>query len=265
MKIIFFGILLAFSSLATADVVSPDTHISLAEQALKDKDNRLAVKLLNKVLKTKPNHFKAGWLLFKALEPLGEAEDIRLTLENLNKLKPKDIDVLSQLCKTYYHQKFVDKAMKTCKEAIKQDSSYATNHNHLAYAYWDYGKKNIALNIVKTIIKKFPENSSTHNVAGDIYLKNKNTKLALDHYLKSANIDSTNISSHLEAAKIYFDLKDYKNSLKHYEHSCSINSQKTKSKLRYAATKLRLQTNDDWSSAYSIALNSCYTKKSPDK
>jgi len=241
-----------------------------ATEALNKKDYKKAVQILNGLLKEKPNHFKAGWLLYKALTPLNAAEDIRITLENLYKLKPDDIDVLSELCKTYYHQKYLNKAVKTCKEAIRKDSSYPSNHINLAFTYWDYGKTNIALNIIKTTIKKFPKSSEALEAAGTLFHKNKNPKQSLEMYLKSVKLQTDVLGAedakpHLAVADIYFKEKKFDLALKHYEQSCLLDPHNAKAKLREATTKLRLLTNEDWSSKYIIALSGCFKKKSPDE
>ena len=236
-------------------------HFSLAEKLIESKKHKEAVQHLNAVLKKNPNHFKSLWALYRSLEELKSTDDQRLAIEHLYKTSPNDIDVLSEICKTYYHQKFLIKAFDLCKKAIQKDSANPVNHAHLAKSYWDYGKEKIAVNVIKTASKRFPKDLSTQKIAGQIYLENQNKEQAMLHFKKAHNIDEQDSSVNIALAQLHTEKNNFEMALKHLKMSCLTDPYNSRSPLRRATTKLRLANNQEWTDKYNIVLNSCYGKK----
>ena len=251
--------------LPSIEKLSSKQHLGLANKLVKAKKYKEAVAHLNAVLKTNPNHFKASWILYRALDHLDSTDDQRLILEGLYKSHPNDIDVLSEICKTYYHQKFLVKALTLCKKAIQKDSSNPVNHAHLAKSYWDYGKESIALNVIKTASKRFPKDFSTQNIAGQIYLGNKNDKLAMQYFQNAYDIDPKNPSVNIELAKLYAKEKKHKEALELLIMSCKTDPYSSRTPLRMATTQLRLSSNYEWAEKYTVALSACHGKKNTKK
>jgi tetratricopeptide (TPR) repeat protein len=116
-----------------------------------------------------------------------------------------------------------EKAREKCFKMIADQPDLYKPYFNLAGIANLEGDTEGSIKYLKLAIELEPENTKLHDYLGDIYYKQKQYTLALDHLLKSNNIDPEQYKVHGKLATVYYDLEDYQSSFKHLQESLRIN------------------------------------------
>ena len=164
---------------------------------------------------------------------------------------------LSELCRIYTKEAYLEEAIKTCNQAILKDPKNPDNHANLAQSFKDKGDLKMSEKILKTSAQSFKSSERIYTMAGQFYFEQKNMGVANRYFSQAVLIERSSLSAQLGMARTSFLLGKYEQSLIGFENSCKIDNKETLRFLKESVTKLRLDGNHDWERKFNSLLFRC--------
>ncbi len=168
-------------------------------------------------------------------------------------------ELLSELCRLYSTDNYLDQAIESCRAAIQSAPNSTDNHVYLALAYRDSKKESLAAQTLVKAAKKFPQSEFVQRSTGEYYFEQKNYPVAARYYQQAVVIEPKSAASHLGLAQSLFESEKIDESLPHFIKACELDSTKVSGILE-AAAKVRQKGQTVLASKFSNGGYSCRAK-----
>jgi tetratricopeptide (TPR) repeat protein len=147
----------------------------------------------------------------KALEKLNQA----------NRLKPNDSNILNNLGMSYYFKKRPENAISLIKKSLEINPENADARNNLAAIYYTEKNYNEALKQYKIVLDdlEYPAQFRVYYNVALIYLQKGDTYKSIENLKSSLEAKSDYCPSHFLFGDIYFANGDYPKALQSYKKS----------------------------------------------
>lgn len=164
---------------------------------------------------------------------------------------------VSEMCRIYTEEAFLEEATKACNMAISKDPKNPDNHANLAQSYKDKNDLKMAEKILKIAAKRFKDSERIYTMAGDFYFEQKNISVASRYFARAVLINRNSLSAQLGMARTSFILGKFEQALMGFENACKIDNKDSLRYFKESTSKLRLDGNHLWERKYNSSLFRC--------
>jgi tetratricopeptide (TPR) repeat protein len=236
---------------------------SLAEIYAKSQHIRDAVVEAQEVLKADPNDVSAHRLLARIyVATLGDVNAGEVQQENLQqaveqfeailKLRPDDTYSALWLARLYRFQNHPDKAEKTLRDILQQDSQNGAALEQLSRLLIDEGRSKEASDLLAEVAED-ASSPDIYDLLGNAYLQDKNFSKAADSFQKAINEDPDDAGHHKGLAQALMSEEKYTDALEQYKKLAELEPGTSDNYLRMAQIYRKLGQYDLASSSLAKA------------
>ncbi len=178
----------------------PGPNVFVAAAQMHETSNNYAEAEANyrKALELDPNHLDALIGFARLEDRHGNFEAATRYYQRAIRKHPKDASVHNDLGLCYHRRGMLSEATKELKRAVDLDGESKLYRNNLAAAYVEQGKNNEALAQLSAVHGK----SIGHYNLGFLLMQKQDTRNALYHFQKSAEIDPRNSAAQQWIARL---------------------------------------------------------------
>jgi tetratricopeptide (TPR) repeat protein len=232
-------------------------NLMLGESLLQQNLLTESIEALRAVIKIKPNVEKAYLGLLDIFKTQKNNYEAQIVLNDLVKKFGKKKRYTSEQCRLYTEDAYLEQAIETCKEAIKQDPNNDENYVFLTRCYLDNEDPKTAEKMILQSTKKFSRSPKINVMAGKYYFDLNNYNVSQRHYLKAIKEDNNLHEAQLGVARSSFLLGKFDISLSGFVAACKLDSKNTLKYFKESVTKLRLDGNYHWENKFNSSLYRC--------
>lgn len=164
---------------------------------------------------------------------------------------------LSELCSLYAADAFHEKAVETCKNALKKDPGNPMPPVHLAATYREQEKPEEAKKVLVAAATKIRRSEPVQTALGEYFLEKKNFVDAYRWFKAGAKSDPKSYTAQLGLAQAALELQKMEDSVKAFTAACNID-RKAIREFQSALGKIRQRGDFKWQGRFEDAIaNSC--------
>jgi tetratricopeptide (TPR) repeat protein len=164
---------------------------------------------------------------------------------------------LSELCSLYVEDAFHEKAVETCRIAIKKDGSNPMPPVHLARTFREQEKPEEAKKVLVTAATKIRRSEPVQTALGEYFLEKKNFVDAYRWFKAGAKSDPKSYSAQIGLAQAALELQKMEDSVKAFTAACNVD-RKAIREFQSALGKIRQRGDFKWQGRFEDAIaNSC--------
>ena len=146
-------------------------------------------------------------------------------------------------------------AMKSVRNALKEDSTNADAYDVLAQIYYDLGRYKLALLVADAGLSELaPEHASLWTTQGLIQLKMDDVIKAVRSFQKAVDLDSNNFAARLNLGLITFGYRDYEKSYQLLSEAVKLRPSHIEAVLSHAVAARTLKRYDEARQGYNKVL-----------
>lgn len=216
-----------------------------------------AVEQYRNATKVQPENEKAYFGILEIFKEQKNQYESQVIVKDMIKRFGSKPIYLSELCRIYTEEAYLEEAINSCKQALIKDPKNAENHANLAQCYRDKGDFNMAEKILKTASQKFKNSERIYSMTGDFYFDQKNMSVANRYYSQAVLMNRESLAAQLGMARTSFQLGKYEQALMGFENACKVDNKDSIKHFKEAVTKLRLDGNPVWERKYNSSLFRC--------
>lgn len=216
-----------------------------------------SIEAFYKAKEANPKYIPAYEGLLVELVKSESRQEARDLLEDMMKKFGKKGRWVSELCSLYAADAFLEKAVETCAQGLKKDSSNPMNAVHLAATYREQGEAEKAKKVLVSAATRIKKSEPVQTALGDYFTEKKNFVDAYRWYKAGAKSDPSSYSAQLGLAQAALELQKMDDSLAAFTAACKINRTAIR-EFQGALGKIRQRGDFKWQGRFEDAIaNSC--------
>lgn len=246
-----------FSLITNRDPVDYVALTYLGQAQIQLKKEIEANKTFRKAINLKRDYRPAYEALIALARTKGNKYDVRALLEDAVQHMGPDSVFLAALCAAYSSEGFVDKALDTCREAIKADRKIPENHVYLGLTYIDDKNKETARKVLRKASDQFPKSAFAQCAYGEVLRSDEDWLQAAELFQKGVLADPKNAPCWIGLAEAQFENRMFEDSLKSFATACTLARQKVLPMIKRYKGKLRKGPNKEHHAKFEDLSNRC--------
>lgn len=214
------------------------------------------------VIKSNPKSIEAYERLIDTFEPMAKNKpssryEVRLLYQDMIKTFGPKPRFVSEICRLYFEDSFLDNTITACQEAIQKDPQKAENNIYLGQAMIETGQVVEGKRVIVQAAKKFTNSELAQKTAGQIYTDEKNYAAAKVFLNRCVQLNPKVASCHLGLANGAYEVRDYNLALSEFYKACRLDPQLAIQDFRTATAKLRKFHNEELAEKFSQREKQC--------
>ncbi len=198
-------------------------HIRLAMFHANYKHYDKAIKVLKPLREKFPDNRFIKKILIETLLLNGQLAEAGEMLNGLEGTEDKDLDFLMLKGKYYMNTLETHAAVSQFLAVVEKEPKLPLGHYLLSLAYLAGGQNMLAQKSLIRCLTQNPDFTEAELALADIYYKNKNYALALEHVGRITNREPENYRPHLIKGNILLAQKEYETALREYQSAHLLN------------------------------------------
>lgn len=194
--------------------------------------------------------------LLAALEKLGERYEARVLLNDMMKYFGTQPSFLTDLCRLYALDNFLEKSIEVCRSAIERNPKNPDNYIYLGLSLKDQENPAKAAEVLSDAAKRFPASELAQTSAGELEIERKNFVAAHKLFQQAVAIAPQSGKALAGLANTAFELQKTGEALEAYKKACAADRRYVKD-FRLALAKLRTRRDINWEQKYDDAIAQC--------
>lgn len=216
----------------------------------------LAIEKFNEAKAINDKYRPANEGLFREFERIGDKYEARNILNDLIKNFGRRPKYVSDLCRIYSSDDYLEKAVEVCQEAVQRESKNEANYIHLGKNLKDLEKPDQAAKTFGKAVKKFPKSVVILTAAADFHVERKNFVEAHKLYRQAVLADEKSAKAMLGYANTSFELQKLNEALEAFIRACKLD-RSLEREFRSAFVKLRARKDEKWEKKYEEGMERC--------
>ncbi|MCB9026052.1 MAG: tetratricopeptide repeat protein [Bdellovibrionaceae bacterium] len=216
-----------------------------------------AVEQYRAAIRVQPDNEKAYYGVLEIFKKQKNQYESQIIVKDMIKMFGMKPIYISELCRIYTEEAFLEESTKACNMAISKDPKNPENHANLAQSYIDKKDLKMAEKILKIASQRFKDSERIYTMAGDFYFEQKNISVASRYFSKAVLLNRNSLGAQLGMARTSFILGKFEQALMGFENACKIDNKDSLRYFKESVSKLRLDGNHLWERKYNSSLFRC--------
>jgi tetratricopeptide (TPR) repeat protein len=216
-----------------------------------------AILRLQEAIKINPRFEGAYDALINVYKKTNNSYELRILLEDMKKLFGPKARVLTELCRVYSIDNYIERAFETCFEATRKSPKTADNHVYYSLALKEREGPQKALKAAKRAAKKFPKSEFALWTAGRLSMEEEKNYLAAFKYFQlGTHADPKAVRSYMDMGIAGLEIEKYQEALDAFLMVCNLDRTQLPL-IRKHTAKIRHEGAGGWSAKFEAGIGRC--------
>jgi len=153
---------------------------------------------------------------------MGEYDKAIESCRTALKYQPRYVEAYNNIAVAYYHKGLYDQAIRECGNALRVSTTYEKVYNNLGVIYYTMKQYDKAIKQYETAIRLKPKLSDPYYNMGNLYYELRKYDLAIWYFKKALELDPDGADAHNNLANVYITLGRYKDAVEEAKEALRI-------------------------------------------